>query len=228
MDCRDVNRLMDAYWDRELAPDRAAQVRAHLGSCPACHVRHGLVTEFLASPPVVSMSSSLRDRVLGAVIAAREEADAKAATLRLARTDEDAFTLRPAARVEPAFASTEMRGRRVDRLFPLLWGAAAAACITMILTVRPPSASTPASTVEVNPMAVPGLLLAAMQPGQLCAAGAAAAQAAALEQVTQTSTDASTLDRASRRSLRHDYVPSVDTAARQLPAVISAVSPLGA
>ena len=227
MDCRDVNRLISAYWDRELASDRAAQVRAHLGSCPACHVRHGLVTEFLASPPVVSMSSSLRDRVLGAVIAAREEADAKAATLTLVRGHDEGDTRRSAASTEPTFAPVSTRTRRIDRLFPLLWGAAAAACITMILTVRPPTA-TPDTTVEVNPMAVPGLLLAAMQPGQLSAAGAAAAQAAALEQVTQSSTDASTVDRASRRSLRHDYVPSVDTAARQLPAVISAVSPLGA
>ena len=39
VDCRDLEHLLDAYLDRELAPAESASVRNHVGSCVACRER---------------------------------------------------------------------------------------------------------------------------------------------------------------------------------------------
>ena len=39
MDCRDLERLLDAYLDRELEPAESASVRDHVGSCVVCRER---------------------------------------------------------------------------------------------------------------------------------------------------------------------------------------------
>ena len=39
MNCPEVERVLDAYGDDELAPAQAADVRAHLETCAACHKR---------------------------------------------------------------------------------------------------------------------------------------------------------------------------------------------
>jgi anti-sigma factor RsiW len=39
VNCPDVDRVMDAYGDNELGAAEAAEVRAHLDSCPACRQR---------------------------------------------------------------------------------------------------------------------------------------------------------------------------------------------
>src|ERR1700687_2999725 len=39
MNCRDIDRLIDAYGDNELGSTEAAEVRAHLDACPACRQR---------------------------------------------------------------------------------------------------------------------------------------------------------------------------------------------
>jgi anti-sigma factor (TIGR02949 family) len=37
VNCPEVERVLDAYADDELTPAEAAEVRAHLDACPACH-----------------------------------------------------------------------------------------------------------------------------------------------------------------------------------------------
>ncbi|HEY2906211.1 MAG TPA: anti-sigma factor [Vicinamibacterales bacterium] len=39
MNCSDVDRVLDAYGDHELAPAEAADVHTHLDGCPACRER---------------------------------------------------------------------------------------------------------------------------------------------------------------------------------------------
>jgi len=39
VNCPEVERVLDAYADNELAPAEAAEVRAHLDACPACRKR---------------------------------------------------------------------------------------------------------------------------------------------------------------------------------------------
>lgn len=39
MNCPEVERVLDAYTDDELAPAEAAEVRAHLDTCPGCRER---------------------------------------------------------------------------------------------------------------------------------------------------------------------------------------------
>src|ERR1700730_1689699 len=39
VDCRDLEKLLDAYLDRELEPAESASVRDHVGSCVACRER---------------------------------------------------------------------------------------------------------------------------------------------------------------------------------------------
>src|SRR5215470_18069335 len=36
MDCKKLREVLDAYVDRELAPDAAAQAEAHIAECNAC------------------------------------------------------------------------------------------------------------------------------------------------------------------------------------------------
>jgi hypothetical protein len=100
MDCRDTERLIDAWLDRELPGAQARQVEAHIGECPACRRRFIPVVDFLGSAEPVSVPDGLRDRIVDAVT---HGAGGERTTLR----------------DEPA----TVRGRH------LAWVSAAAACV---------------------------------------------------------------------------------------------------
>ena len=217
MDCRDIKQHIDAYWDRELSPDVSARVRNHLSQCPACHAEYGMVSDLLTSHEPPAVPSGLRDRVFDAVVRAKEDSS-------------QASPQRTVLKIASKRGGVERPVPR-NRLVPLAWGGALAACIAMLLISRPhspaprPMASDPSERFEaavLNPLSVPSLLFAAMQPGQLSLAGAAVAQVAALEQVTQSTTGRPV--RLNRRPLREDYVPLQDDHGMPLPAVMSAVS----
>jgi anti-sigma factor (TIGR02949 family) len=220
MDCRDIKQHIDAYWDRELAADAAARVRTHLNQCPACHAEYGGLDDLLGTREPVAVPVGLRDRVLNAVMQTKDASAGVAPLLRLQH---------PA--VNTAIEREESENIRFRRwLVPLAWAGALAACVAMLLINRPglhpPGGPTPhlqmARGTSVSPLAVPGLLFAAMQPGQLPFAGAAVVQAAALEQITQSNVQQPL--RVNRRPLRDDYVPMQDDRGVPLPAVMSAVS----
>jgi len=67
MDCRDTERLIDAWLDRELPSEQARQVEAHMSECPACRRRFMPVVDFLRSTEPVSVPDGLRDRIVDAV-----------------------------------------------------------------------------------------------------------------------------------------------------------------
>ncbi|HUW81599.1 MAG TPA: zf-HC2 domain-containing protein [Phycisphaerae bacterium] len=67
MDCRDTERLIDAWLDRELPGEQARQVEAHVAECPTCRRRFMPVVDFLGSTEPVSVPDGLRDRIVDAV-----------------------------------------------------------------------------------------------------------------------------------------------------------------
>jgi len=67
MDCRDTERLIDAWLDRELPSEQARQVEAHMSECPACRRRFKPMIDFLGSAEPVSVPDGLRDRIVDAV-----------------------------------------------------------------------------------------------------------------------------------------------------------------
>jgi anti-sigma factor RsiW len=67
MDCRDTQRLIDAWLDRELPSEQAREVEAHMDECPACRRRFMPVVGFLGSAEPVSVPDGLRDRIVDAV-----------------------------------------------------------------------------------------------------------------------------------------------------------------
>ena len=214
MDCRDLETLIDVYWDREIDPDRAASVRRHLGQCASCHARYAAMDEWLGSPNRLTVPAGLRGRVLEAVITAREE------TL---------FRGGP-----PAPRPEVLRG---SRFAPLAWTGAMAACIALLILGRPQhrAARTEPSPVQVSRLVqdapdvstLPSLLLAAVRPGQLALAGAAVAQAAVLEEIKRTTVQAPL--EMHRRPLRDDFVPLDSTQNLEpIPAVIGAFRTIGA
>ena len=82
MDCRDTERLIDAWLDRELSSEQARQVEAHVSECPACRRRFMPVVGFLGSTEPVSVPDGLRDRIVDAAShTAGEPTSAKGRTM---------------------------------------------------------------------------------------------------------------------------------------------------
>lgn len=67
MRCREIDILMDAYFDRELQPASAAEVEAHLKACDRCHKRWGGLVALLTDPLPVQMPAGLCDRIMARV-----------------------------------------------------------------------------------------------------------------------------------------------------------------
>lgn len=67
MDCGDIERLIDAYLDRELTAAATDEVQAHLNECVACRRRYGPLVEMLTTPDVPAVPPGLREKVLAAV-----------------------------------------------------------------------------------------------------------------------------------------------------------------
>ena len=67
MQCRDVDKQMDAYFDRQLTASVAGGIEAHLAECPLCAQRWGRLRTLLADPEPVQVPAGLRDRVMGAL-----------------------------------------------------------------------------------------------------------------------------------------------------------------
>lgn len=67
MECRDVDRLMDAYLDRDVGAEEAGRVQAHLAACRRCRREHGGLIELLRSPEPVEVPPGLKDRILEAM-----------------------------------------------------------------------------------------------------------------------------------------------------------------
>ena len=67
MECRDTERLIDAYLDRELSEEAARRLESHLAGCNRCQGKHGAVVALLTSPQPISVPGGLRERVTAAV-----------------------------------------------------------------------------------------------------------------------------------------------------------------
>ncbi|MHC4796941.1 MAG: anti-sigma factor family protein [Planctomycetota bacterium] len=67
MECRDTERLIDAYLDGKLPADRAQGVEEHLTSCRACREKFAPMMQLLGSPEPVSVPHGLHNRVMSAV-----------------------------------------------------------------------------------------------------------------------------------------------------------------
>jgi anti-sigma factor RsiW len=68
MECRSVDKLMDAYLDRELEPASAAEVGAHLAACDRCRREWGGLVTLLTDPLPVNEPLGLRDRIVARVM----------------------------------------------------------------------------------------------------------------------------------------------------------------
>lgn len=64
MDCRDVDKLMDPFFDRQLDESSADEVRGHLAACNTCRRRWGGLHLLLSNPEPVEVPDGLRDRIL--------------------------------------------------------------------------------------------------------------------------------------------------------------------
>jgi anti-sigma factor RsiW len=67
VNCDDVESSLDLYVDRELEAAAAAEVRAHLGECPACRGRvaeRETLGRLVRLAPYYSAPDRLRARVL--------------------------------------------------------------------------------------------------------------------------------------------------------------------
>lgn len=67
MECRDIERLIDAWLDGGLARDEAAAFASHMADCVACRRRWGPVLDLLRSPADVSPPAGLREKILAGV-----------------------------------------------------------------------------------------------------------------------------------------------------------------
>jgi len=68
--CNDVERDLEAFVDRELAADSAAEIRAHLGTCASCRQRvahREALGRLVRSAPYYEAPDRLRARVSGQV-----------------------------------------------------------------------------------------------------------------------------------------------------------------
>jgi len=67
MECRDLERLIDAYLDRELPAETAGEVDSHLSSCPKCRREHGALVAMLRPPGPATVPRDLGDQIVAAI-----------------------------------------------------------------------------------------------------------------------------------------------------------------
>jgi anti-sigma factor RsiW len=67
MDCRDIERNLDAYLDGDLSPADAGAFAGHLRECRTCRRDYGALVAVLTSEDVVSVPAGLRDRIMAAL-----------------------------------------------------------------------------------------------------------------------------------------------------------------
>jgi len=68
MNCREVNKLMDAWFDRELQPASVAELEAHLSTCAHCQENWGGLVALLTDPEPIEVPLGLRDRIVNRVM----------------------------------------------------------------------------------------------------------------------------------------------------------------
>jgi hypothetical protein len=78
----DTERMMDAWLDGELPPDKAAEVQERLKRDPHLRRQYGPLVELLSSPEPVDVPADLGDRIVAAV---HERATTKTTTIHVAR-----------------------------------------------------------------------------------------------------------------------------------------------
>lgn len=66
MDCRDVDRLIDPWLDRQLNAAAGDEIEAHVNGCDRCRREWGNLLLLLTRPSPVAMPDGLRDRIVGA------------------------------------------------------------------------------------------------------------------------------------------------------------------
>lgn len=67
MECRRLDKLMDAYLDRELEPASAAEVDVHLAACDRCRREWGGLVTLLTDPLPIEEPLGLRGRIVARV-----------------------------------------------------------------------------------------------------------------------------------------------------------------
>ncbi|MBI4581654.1 MAG: zf-HC2 domain-containing protein [Planctomycetes bacterium] len=67
MECRDVNKLMDACLDRRLDAERSRQIQAHLQACDACGREWGGLLALLTDLRPIDVPAGLRDRIVASL-----------------------------------------------------------------------------------------------------------------------------------------------------------------
>ncbi len=67
MQCREADRLIDAYLGRELSDDSAGELVSHLAACAKCRREYELVGRLLCPPGREAVPDGLRDRIVDAV-----------------------------------------------------------------------------------------------------------------------------------------------------------------
>ena len=143
MDCRDIERLIDAYWDRELDPGIGEAVGQHLRGCTLCDQRYGAVNAFLTTPDEIAVPSGLRDRVFAALDSSRS------------------------VKTAPRIQDTQTSSPRMSyRLAPLAWAGALAvrqSLAGLLFGVRP---TDPWSFVGVVVVLISAGLLASYFPAR--------------------------------------------------------------
>lgn len=166
MDCRDVERQMDACLDRELPPSQRRELEAHLQGCSACTRQWGGLVNVLTRPAAVEVPAGLRDRIVAAVA----EQNRSGGNPRLVQDR----GVKPRGSFEAAQSTPT---RRV-----WIWPSAIAACLTfffmgwvasrlwtpsqsmVVVEKKPPAIET---TVVLSPWLVSTLARASMMPGPM-------------------------------------------------------------
>ncbi|MBN1491360.1 MAG: zf-HC2 domain-containing protein [Phycisphaerae bacterium] len=67
MECRDTERLIDAYLDRELPAETASKLEAHLSACQPCRRQYGSLVGFLTKPEPIAVPAGLAERIAAAI-----------------------------------------------------------------------------------------------------------------------------------------------------------------
>lgn len=73
MDCRDVDRLMDPWLDRQLVAETADELEQHVHRCERCRREWGNLLVLLTRPAPVEVPAGLRDRILSSLDAQFED-----------------------------------------------------------------------------------------------------------------------------------------------------------
>lgn len=165
MDCRDVNKRMDAFFDRRLDAGSAQEIRAHLVECKACRRRWSGLVLLLNEPEPVEVPAGLRDRILLAL----DRGEKAASTSELSGQPSEPL---PRSRPQPSWLRYWVR---------LRYAGAAAACVLFFLagwlvstwwSVQPPDnaivfggpATESSVTVVVSPWVLSSMAQAAAMP----------------------------------------------------------------